>query len=126
MNRQLQQQTGASRRSPGVVMLVAAATVLVMATIHASSTTSARARELTFSNPSGVIGTTGLSEADVDNAFFKELGTNGRTCATCHQPAQAWSITPSELRDRFERTNGLDPVFRTNDGSNCEGADVGR
>src|SRR5689334_20691882 len=115
MDRQRQQQRGASRRSPGVVMLVAAATVLVMATIHASSTTSARARELTFPNPGGVIGTTGIGEAEFDNPFFKELGTNGRTCATCHQPAQAWSITPAELRDRFERTNGLDPIFRTND-----------
>jgi len=114
MNRQLPPQT-----------LIAAAIVLVMATVHASTTTSARARELTFSNQGGVVGTSGLGEADFDNAFFKELGTNGRTCATCHQAAQGWSVTPSELRDRFERTRGLDPIFRTNDGSNCEGADVG-
>ena len=33
-------------------------------------------------------------------------------------------LTPAELRDRFDRTDGLDPVFRANDGSNCEGADV--
>src|SRR6185369_16002814 len=51
-------------------------------------------------------------------------GTNGRSCTTFHVPAQAWTITPEELRDRFERTSGLDPIFRTNDGSNCEGADV--
>ncbi len=43
---------------------------------------------------------------------------------TCHRPAQAWSITPAELRERFERTDGLEPIFRSNDGSNCEGADV--
>jgi hypothetical protein len=43
---------------------------------------------------------------------------------TCHRPAQAWNITPAELRDRFDRTDGLDPIFRTNDGSNCEGANV--
>src|SRR5262249_30355892 len=42
----------------------------------------------------------------------------------CHRPAQGWTITPAELRDRFERTDGLDPIFRANDGSNCEGADV--
>jgi hypothetical protein len=28
------------------------------------------------------------------------------------------------LQERFERTGGLDPIFRTNDGSNCAGADV--
>src|SRR5262249_39973208 len=41
-----------------------------------------------------------------------------------HQPAQGWTITPAELHTRFERTDGLDPIFRPNDGSNCEGADV--
>src|SRR5690349_15808249 len=113
MNRQLPKQT-----------LIAAAIVLVMATVHASTTTSARTRELTFSNPAGVIATAGFAEADTDNPFFQPLGTNGRSCATCHQPAQGWSISPAELRERFEQTNGLDPIFRTNDGSNCDGADA--
>src|SRR6185369_275513 len=63
-------------------------------------------------------------DVDADNPFFQELGTNGRSCVTCHQPAQGWNITPAELRDRFDRTDGLDPIFRTNDGSNCESADV--
>jgi hypothetical protein len=27
------------------------------------------------------------------------------------------------LRDRFDRTDGLDPIFRANDGSNCDGGD---
>jgi hypothetical protein len=56
--------------------------------------------------------------------LFQDLGTNGRTCFSCHRPAEAWTVTPAELRERFERTAGLDPIFRTNDGSNCEGADV--
>ena len=33
-------------------------------------------------------------------------------------------MTPPELRERFRLRRGLDPIFRTNDGSNCEGADV--
>src|SRR6185503_13114441 len=61
---------------------------------------------------------------DSSNAFFQDLGTNGRTCFSCHRPAQAWTVTPTELRERFERTAGLDPIFRNNDGSNCEGADI--
>jgi hypothetical protein len=80
---------------------------------------------LTFSNPAGVLGTlTAGGSFDQGNPFFAKLGTNGRTCGTCHGPAQAWSITPSELAGRFERTAGLDPIFRANDGSNCEGADL--
>jgi hypothetical protein len=124
MDRQPQPQTERSRRSTTGVTLVATAIVAAIATAYASSATPGRAGRLTFPNPSGVIGTIGMDEADADNPFFQELGTNGRTCATCHRPAQGWSITPAELRDRFERTDGLDPIFRTNDGSNCEGADV--
>jgi hypothetical protein len=81
--------------------------------------------ELTFPNGSGVLRTLNTREAfDRDNPFFQELGSNGRTCATCHQPAQAWTITPAEVQERFQRTGGRDPIFRTNDGSNCEGADI--
>jgi cytochrome c peroxidase len=84
-----------------------------------------RPDELTSVNPKGVHRTfTTAGSIDTNNPFFQDLGTNGRTCFTCHRPAQAWSITPEEVQDRFERTAGLDPIFRTNDGSNCEGADV--
>jgi cytochrome c peroxidase len=61
---------------------------------------------------------------DLDNPFFKELGTNGRSCFSCHRPGQGWTITPESVQHRFEESRGLDPIFRTNDGSNCEGADV--
>jgi hypothetical protein len=61
---------------------------------------------------------------ELDNPFFKELGTNGRACVTCHRPDQAWTITPDDVQRRFVESRGLDPIFRSNDGSNCEGADV--
>jgi cytochrome c peroxidase len=61
---------------------------------------------------------------DRNNPFFRELGTNGRTCVDCHQPDAAWSITPRNLQQLFDKTSGLDPVFRTNDGSNSPHADV--
>ena len=83
------------------------------------------AEQLTFANSSGVHRTfTTAGAIDADNPFFQDLGTNGRTCFTCHRPAQAWTITPEDVRRRFDRTQGLDPIFRTNDGSNCEGADI--
>src|SRR5262245_59326625 len=77
-----------------------------------------------FINQSGIHRTHSEHRIDTNNAFFQDLGTNGRTCFSCHRPAEAWTVTPGELRERFERTAGLDPIFRTNDGSNCEGADI--
>jgi hypothetical protein len=58
------------------------------------------------------------------NAFFQDLGTNGRRCITCHQPNDAWTVTPSHIRNRFNATNGTDPIFRTNDGAGCPTQDV--
>jgi cytochrome c peroxidase len=59
---------------------------------------------------------------DLDNPFFQDIGTNGRRCVTCHQPREAWSITPAGVEARFVESNGTDPIFTNNDGSNCEGA----
>jgi cytochrome c peroxidase len=61
---------------------------------------------------------------DLTNPFFQELGTNGRTCNSCHQPDQGWTITPAVVQQRFADSEGLDPIFRNNDGSNCENADI--
>ena len=58
------------------------------------------------------------------NAFFQDLGTNGRRCVTCHQASDAWSVTPSHIQARFVATHGTDPIFRTNDGSGCPTQDV--
>ena len=61
---------------------------------------------------------------DLDNPFFQSLGTNGRSCVSCHQPSDAWTVTPAHIQMRFLMSQGLDPIFRTNDGSNCPSADV--
>ena len=58
------------------------------------------------------------------NAFFEDLGTNGRRCVTCHQANEAWSVTPGHIQARFEATRGTDPIFRANDGSGCPTQDV--
>ena len=80
---------------------------------------------LVSANDSGTVRTVNVNGAiDLTNPFFKPLGTNGRSCFSCHRPAQGWSVTPESVRRRFDESRGLDPVFRTNDGSNCEGADV--
>lgn len=61
---------------------------------------------------------------DRANPFFQSLGSNGRTCASCHDSTDAWSITPPHLQARFNASQGLDPVFATVDGANCPSADV--
>lgn len=83
------------------------------------------ARERVFSDASGQFSTITIgTELDLTGPFFQNLGTNGRTCATCHAASDAWSITPDHIQARFYATGGADPLFRTNDGSTCADADV--
>jgi cytochrome c peroxidase len=78
-----------------------------------------------FPNPAGVSRTFSTGgDIDLSNPFFQSLGTNGRACVTCHNPASGWTITPALAQARFEATEGLDPLFRTNDGSNSPAADA--
>src|SRR5579871_4756882 len=73
-------------------------------------------------DPSGFVETYTLDNTGIDLAgpFFQSLGTNGRSCSSCHRPAEAWSVSAAEIRTRFLLTQGLDPIFRTIDGSNCD------
>ena len=56
------------------------------------------------------------------HAFFTPLGTNGRTCFTCHQPQSAWALDPASARAIFDATQGNDPLFAPVDGANCPDA----
>jgi cytochrome c peroxidase len=75
-----------------------------------------------FPNGSGFVATVskGNQPIDLSGPFFQSLGTNGRSCSSCHLPAQGWSISAEQVKMRFALTQGLDPIFRTNDGSNCD------
>ena len=78
-----------------------------------------------YVNPTGAHRTHSTAgRIDMNNPFFQDLGTNGRTCFTCHRPESGWTVTPAGIRERFETTGGRDPIFRTNDGSNSPNADV--
>src|SRR2546426_6810302 len=59
-----------------------------------------------------------------DHPFFKSLGGSGRACATCHVPADGWSLVPSSVQRRFETTDGRDPLFRPHDAAVSPRADV--
>jgi cytochrome c peroxidase len=98
---------------------------LVVLVVSALSGSGASAQSLPnlypFPNATGVLETfnAGGKPIDLTGPFFQSLGTNGRSCGSCHRPGQGWSISADEVKARFEMTQGLDPIFRTNDGSNC-------
>ena len=54
-----------------------------------------------------------------NNAFFQQLGTNGRTCATCHETSSGMSVSASSVQQRWLKTLGTDPIFAPVDGANC-------
>ncbi len=75
-------------------------------------------------NRAGLLGTyqPGGPTVTATNAFFQSLGTNGRTCATCHLPSSGMSISHDTIAARFAASGGLDPLFAPVDGANCPNA----
>ncbi len=79
-----------------------------------------------FRDPSGLVQTlTTNGPLDTSGPFFQDLGSNGRSCASCHQARDGWTVTPRHLQARFLASDGMDPVFRPVDGAVCPSADVG-
>lgn len=77
-----------------------------------------------FRDDSGVLQTfTTAGSLDLENPFFKSLGTNGRTCNSCHKEENGWGISLKAIRDTFDRTGGLDPLFAAVDGTNSPNVD---
>jgi cytochrome c peroxidase len=77
-------------------------------------------------DPSGSIGSlnTGGPTTTNVNSFFSDLGSNGRTCFSCHQPGDGWGIGATTVRTTFYRSRGEAPIFRLVDGAVCPTADV--
>jgi cytochrome c peroxidase len=73
-----------------------------------------------YTNPSGRLGSYLPFGAVTtkQNAFFQSLGTNGRSCATCHQPPSGMSVSLKNINDRFT-ANPNDPIFDPVDGADC-------
>jgi cytochrome c peroxidase len=122
-----------SRRSivSGVV-LGATAVLAVVAAVHGHDGGTMRVvpfipNGALFPNPGGASETYSTIGGGIEQTgpFFQSLGTNGRSCGTCHQPSDGMSISAAHVQQRFLQTQGLDPIFRTVDGSNCHhGVDV--
>lgn len=111
------------RRSIISAVLLVFATLVVIASV--------RGQQIPFTSfiPNGVLfpNSGGASQTyssigggiDLTGLFFQSLGTNGRTCGTCHQPSDGMSVSAADVQLRFLLTEGEDPIFRPVDGSNC-------
>jgi hypothetical protein len=77
-------------------------------------------------DPAGAIATfqPGGATFPANNPFFQNLGTNGRTCFTCHQPQSGWTVSAAGVAARFAASAGTDPIFRLVDGATCPSTDV--
>lgn len=90
---------------------------------HAATNLVINGRNVTvLPNSTGQLGTSLVTSPDAfidtTNPFFRRLGSNDRTCATCHVASAGWTITPSQLQQLFDNTLGLDPIFLPVDGTN--------
>ncbi len=72
---------------------------------------------LDFTGFSGTYSNTG--SVDLSGPFFQSLGTNGRTCGTCHQPDNAFGLSAVGAQLRYFVSRGKDPLFDQFDGSTC-------
>lgn len=78
------------------------------------------AKVQSFPDVAGVLQTLSTTGGiDHRGAFFQSLGTNGRTCGTCHVPNQAFGLSALGATVTFIATRGQDPLFAPVDGANC-------
>lgn len=76
-------------------------------------------------NPFGIaetFHTTGT--VDFTSPMFQQLGTNARSCATCHAPDMGWALTARGAARLFDESQGLDPLFMVHDEGSRPDADI--
>jgi len=110
------------RRSILCAILVPAAFLMAIAAVRGQQQLSFIPNGVLFPNPGGASQTHSAINGGIDltGPFFESMGTNGRSCATCHQLSDGMSVSAENVQRRFVQTKGLDPIFRAVDGSNCD------
>jgi cytochrome c peroxidase len=79
-----------------------------------------------YLDPAGVFDSADtMGGFDRRGPFFQSLGTNGRSCGTCHLPSQAFTLSAAAAGLTFILTQGRDPLFAPVDGANCPNARPG-
>jgi cytochrome c peroxidase len=106
--------------APGVLLPVRAALVTGVVALGASAVAPGQSTGVGFPLTLDQVGVLQSSSTNnfntgATNGFFANLGTNGRTCGTCHVEADAWTFTP--LHAQLQRRD--DPLFAPVDGSDC-------
>jgi len=102
----------------GIVALVGMATAVAAATIP---------NLFPFLDSTGAMATFTPARKIVESgAFFESLGTNGRTCASCHVIGNAMGLSAAHAEQVYERTNGRDSLFAAVDGAACPTAAPGQ
>ena len=68
-------------------------------------------------DPTGALASVSTNAFDTGgtNGFFANVGSNGRTCGTCHVVEDGWTFTPTHA----QALASSDPLFTPNDGSDC-------
>jgi len=79
-----------------------------------------------YASPSGTESTYNAAGGiDPNGIFFKALGTNARSCSSCHQLSQGMGLSAASAQALFTASNGTDPLFLAVDGANCPTAATG-
>ena len=79
-----------------------------------------------FLDPTGVVSTYNVNgPIREDGPFFQSLGTNGRSCGTCHGASDAMGLSVRNVKLRYALTRGRDPLFASFDGANCPNGSAG-
>jgi cytochrome c peroxidase len=77
---------------------------------------------LDMTDPAGIVETYDTAGAiDTSNPFFQSLGTNGRSCGTCHLLGDGMGLSAASAQTLFTSSNGAAPLFADVDGANCSG-----
>lgn len=103
-------------RTHTAVLLALTATTL---TIAAAAADNAPGMQFAL-DPTGIVGVVNINgPTDTTGPFFQSLGTNGRSCSSCHIASEAMGLSAAGARARFAATGGADPLFASVDGANC-------
>lgn len=71
-------------------------------------------------DPSGQVATVSTTGViDGSNPFFQSLGTNGRSCGTCHLQGDGWGLSAASVQATFAASGPTHPLFAAVDGANC-------
>jgi len=109
------------------LLLLGCAAVVPSTTTTTTTTTAVTLANLTpFSDTTGIVTTyTTDGQLDESTPFFVPLGSNQRSCVTCHQPSQAMSLNAATVSALFTSTSGTDSLFTAIDGANYPTAPTG-